>query len=254
LSGRKAVSETSDEEEKFEERSEISGQISAIVEREMLTQGVQFSNGWQSVPCNGRFKFSAKFPNHEGFCYVVHQVTEKLAFLKTFQIAVINRSWLIDSSMVRQSHPIMGLETDVRDKQRMALYTAQSMNLSFVVDHKRSAISFYYCKNKEFKEAPLRKEFVVLRSGPTGITICPVSSEILNFRPMMETTVGKIVVMTDKVDECHNLLHYLSVVCTSDCAIRSGLSEKAKDGEACNVDFRVKKCGQKYRLSAFVND
>lgn len=128
------------------------------------------------------------------------------------------------------------------------------MNLSFVVDSVRSAVSFYYCKNKEFKEAPLKKEFVVLRSGPTGITICPVSSEILNFRPMMETTVGKIVVMTAKVDECHNLLHYLSIVCTADCATRAGLSENAKDGEACNVDFRVKKCDQKSRLSALVND
>lgn len=40
LAGRKVVSATTDEEEKFEERSEIPGQISKIVEREMSNQGV----------------------------------------------------------------------------------------------------------------------------------------------------------------------------------------------------------------------
>lgn len=87
------------------------------------------------------------------------------------------------------------------------------------------------------------------------IAIYPLSNEILNFRPFSESAVGKIVIETNKYVACYDVMHYLSIICTSDCRARSKLSDKSAKGQGCNVDFMMKKMDDgRRKISVSVTD
>jgi len=142
--------------------------------------------------------------------------------------------------MVSEPYPIMGLETIISNGEKMALFSAPSVMLSFVVKTSRKAIKLYQCIDKTFSEIPLKKELVMVKYLQNKIAVHPLNNEILNFRPFAESAIGKIVIDTTRHSVCHDLVHYLSIICTKDCRARSRLGEKSNTGSNCNVDFMVK--------------
>lgn len=148
----------------------------------------------------------------------------------SFHSTVVLESWLMDNSMLNENYPVLGLELDIDDEEKMSLFSSSAVMLSFVVKTARRSIKLYQYTENTFKEIFLKKELVMVRFLRNKATVHPLDSEILNFKPIAQSAVGRIAIETSKHLSCHDLIHYLSIICTSNCRSRSKLSEKSTSG------------------------
>lgn len=117
--------------------------IPQIIKEDIMQQQVKTANSWRTVACNGILDLNPHFPKIEGQYYIVHQLDQTSAQVMSFHCSVVHQSWLIDNSMVSGIYPTMGLELTIHDREKMALFSAPLIMLSFIVKTHRRAIKLY---------------------------------------------------------------------------------------------------------------